>query len=261
MKSCTAYTGDITVDGDIDELWNYVEWIPVTNLKAGDWVDDTSITPADYAALNCKVMWNGADTLYILFDVKDKVVTTSQPVDTWRMDSVEFYVDEDNSREGTIQDDASQTRILAEAGEASSDHWVSAAKLTDTGYVVEVAYKYFNVAVKDGTVSGFDLQVNDDANDDGNREACLGWCDVDDSASGSNEKWGEIKFSSTTVESFIPVAEEAAEAAEEAAPVTDESAAPAQTAAQTSDTASAFAVLALVSASAYIAVKKFRSSN
>ena len=69
-KTCEAYIADIKVDGTIDEAWEYAPIISVDTVKenASAWYGDSSKKAGvDYATLNCRVLWDGDSTLFMLF--------------------------------------------------------------------------------------------------------------------------------------------------------------------------------------------------
>ncbi len=202
-KNVTCYIGGvIEVDGEIDEIWESVEPIYVENLKTGEYMNDPSKTPQDYAQMQCKVLWDGDWTLYILYEVTDPIICQDGP-EEWDRDSVEFFIDEDNERAGAFDSNSTQWRIMAieqEQGYLNPKVPFQAVKMTAKGYVVEIAYDFAEVDLVDGHVIGFDLQVNDDAEGNGKRHACLGWSDTDDSASSDNTVWGTLTFSTQRVD-------------------------------------------------------------
>ncbi|MBQ4112637.1 MAG: hypothetical protein IJD38_07565 [Clostridia bacterium] len=196
-KNVTCYVGEITVDGEIDEIWEQVEPIYVENLKTGEYMNDPDKTFQDYARMQCKVLWDSEWTLYILYEVIDPVICLDGP-EEWDRDSVEFFIDEDNERAGAFDSNSTQWRTLAVEGILEYPHQrvaTQAVRYTAEGYIVELAYEFMLLDPFEGHVIGFDLQVNDDAEGNGKRHACLGWSDIDDSASSDNTVWGTLTFS------------------------------------------------------------------
>lgn len=218
-KTCEAYIADITVDGKIDEAWNYAPVIPVETVKenASAWFGDTSkVAGKDYAVLNCKVLWNGKETLYILFEVEDNVISTvgSNP---WEKDSVEYFIQTENATSG----DKVQKRYMADNSESDigTDHGYSR---TAKGCTIEVAVDVSAVGGA-GQYLGIDFQYNDDAEGKGVRNICLGWSDSKDKASQTPEVYGQCLLSDKKVADII--AEEKAKAEAEASAKTADPAA------------------------------------
>ncbi len=201
-KSVTCYIGgEITVDGEIDEVWEEVDFIYVENLKTGSYMGDASKDSSDYAELQCKVLWDGDCTLYILYVVYDPVICQAGAQE-WERDSVEFFIDEDNERNGAFDDNSIQWRIMAVEQNDGYLNWkvpAQVVKMIPNGYVVEIAYEFSEVDLVDGHSIGFDLQINDDAEGNGQRHACLGWSDTTDKASSDNTVWGTLTFSTERV--------------------------------------------------------------
>ena len=201
-KNVTCYIGgEIIVDGEIDDVWEEVDFIYVENLKTGQYKGDSSKTSEDYAELQCKVLWDGEYTLYILYVVYDPLICQDGR-EEWDRDSVEFFIDEDNERAGAFDGNSTQWRVQAIEQNDGYLNWkvpAQAVKMIPNGYVVEVAYEFMDVDPTDGHVIGFDLQLNDDAEGNGKRHACLGWSDIDDSASSNNTVWGTLTFSTERV--------------------------------------------------------------
>ena len=64
-KTCTAYIGEVALDGKIDDAWEYAPVIKVDTVKqnASKWYGDkTKVAGKDYATLDCKVLWDGKST-------------------------------------------------------------------------------------------------------------------------------------------------------------------------------------------------------
>ncbi len=202
-KSVTCYIGgEINVDGEIDEVWEEVDFIYVENLKTGAYMGDSSKDSSDYAELQCKVLWDGEYTLYILYVVYDPLISQAGAQE-WERDSVEFFIDEDNERNGAFDNNSIQWRIMAVEQNDGYLNWkipAQVVKMIPNGYVVEIAYEFSDVELVDGHSIGFDLQINDDAEGNGQRHACLGWSDTTDKASSDNTVWGTLTFSTERVE-------------------------------------------------------------
>lgn len=170
---------DITVDGDVDEAWATAE------AKA---VENYSGTKGDTTA-TAKLLWK-ADKLYMLVDVKDPAIdaTSANP---WERDGVEFFLDEDCSKEATYDanTDAFQYRYtgFSAEGAAATTNGVSsqgnsantlysgietAYKIAEGGYVVEAVIPFVTAAVADKYM-GFEITVMDCADGKRNNEISL----------------------------------------------------------------------------------------
>lgn len=160
--------GTVTIDGEIDSLWQEVPEVPLTI---------TSGTPTATAV--SKLLWD-KDYLYVLTQVKDSVIdkTASQ---AHEQDSVEVFIDENNHKSDAYEEDDKQYRINYDneksfnGTKCIADNVVSATKLTDDGYLVEAAYKWTDITPAIGTAIGLELQINDGA--DGTRVGTASWYD------------------------------------------------------------------------------------
>lgn len=217
-KTCEAYISDITLDGKIDEAWNYAPEIPVTTVKqnASSWFGDkTKVAGKDYAQLTCKVLWDGKDTLYLLYIVKDNMISLSG-ANAWDKDSLEYFIQVNNSTDST----AAKTQVRMMADNSTSDIAADTygyAKTVD-GFVYEIAVDISEVGGA-GQYFGIDFQYNDDAEGKGVRNVCLGWSDSIDKASSDPSVYGQCLLSKTTVTELI-AAKKAADDAKKPAPAT-----------------------------------------
>ncbi|MBO5273035.1 MAG: hypothetical protein J6I45_00295 [Clostridia bacterium] len=225
--------------------------IEVTNIKenASAWFGDSSkVAGRDYATLTCKVLWNGEDTLYVLYEVYDKLISMEGEF-PWTCDSFELFLNLDNNNSGTMihyQTYADGNNTL---GHEVGYDW------HENNHIYEIAVDVS--AVADGNFIGIDFQYNDDAEGKGERNVCLGWSDTTDKASSDVSVYGQCELSTTTVASLAAPAVTEAPATE--APATEVPAAapttPAAPATADMGIIAACTILAL-SAGAVIAAKK-----
>lgn len=278
-KETVTYIGSVNIDGDIDSIWDSVPGLTVDVLKenASAYFGDASkVYGVDYAKLTVKTLWDPDKAeFYVLFIVEDKEISLVGGND-WEKDSVELFIDEDNIREGALDGNSHQIRVLAESGEVGDGTLYKAVtKMTTTGYVVEFVYM-FQEDAKASEWIGIDFQVNDDAEGDGIRHACVGWSDPIDKASSDNTYWGQLYLSDILIhdaeaynyeyvnQSDLNVAmEEAAKAIEivEEATSTAVTDAPVKetSAPQTSDGIVLFVIFAVIASAIFVGVKKVRN--
>ncbi|MBR6004460.1 MAG: endo-1,4-beta-xylanase, partial [Lachnospiraceae bacterium] len=189
--------GTVVIDGvGSDEAWLTTESIPLT-INLG----------ADVTA-NAKLLWD-EEYLYVLMDVADDVLNkdASQPHE---QDSIEVFIDENNAKSGSYQDDDKQYRInyLNERSfngtKCLDENVLSEAVLTEEGYIVEAAFKWTDIEAVIGTQVGLELQVND-ANADGKRSGTLSWADKSGNGWSSTEVFGTILLSyGDELEPYVP---------------------------------------------------------
>ncbi|MBR5762657.1 MAG: endo-1,4-beta-xylanase, partial [Lachnospiraceae bacterium] len=176
--------GTVNVDGlGDDAAWEKAERVPLT-INLG----------ADVTA-NAKLLWD-EEYLYVLMDVTDAVLN-SDAKDEYQQDSIEVFIDENNEKSSGYQDDDKQYRVNYKnlhsfnGTKCNEDNIISAAVLTEEGYIVEAAFKWTDIQAKAGTKVGLELQVND-ANATGKRSGTLSWSDNSGNAWSAPEVFGTI---------------------------------------------------------------------
>ncbi|PWW06249.1 GH35 family endo-1,4-beta-xylanase [Paenibacillus cellulosilyticus] len=177
--------GSVVIDGNEDaNVWSKAKTIATSRQVNGQ----------GGATGTAKVIWDD-QYLYVLATVTDPVLSdkSSNP---WEQDSVELYVDRNNHKTAAYEADDGQYRInfknvqsVGGSG-ASLSQLTSAAKLTENGYVVEARIALPGAKV--GQTIGFDFQINDDADDDGVRDAVRIWSDTSDMSWSTTEKFGQL---------------------------------------------------------------------
>lgn len=161
--------GTITVDGEVDEAWANAAEIPL-RINLG-----TNVSCV------MKLLWD-EENLYMLAEVKDPVLNkkNSEP---HQQDSVEIFIDENNHKADSYEEDDKQYRVNYEnyqtfnGKKCKKENIESFAKVTSDGYIVEAACKWTDVKPFAGMEFGLELQVND-ADDTGLRLGTLSWYDT-----------------------------------------------------------------------------------
>ena len=161
--------GTATIGNEIDAVWDDVEEVPL----------DIRVQGAE-ATAKAKLLWD-EDNLYVLMDVKDKVLNDSSE-DDYQQDSIEVFIDETNSRAGGYDAGDKQYRVsynnkLSFNGEKCLEEYItSAVSVSDDGYIVTAAIKWSEITPEAGTMIGLELQIND-AGSDGTRKGTMSWAD------------------------------------------------------------------------------------
>lgn len=129
---------------------------------------------------NFRMLWD-KDALYVYASVKDSVINTDN-ANAWEQDSVEVFIDENNAKAESYEDDDKQYRISCK-NEASfngakclQSNMESKARLTADGYEVVAKFYWTDIAPEVGQEIGLELQVND-ASASGSRSGTLSWYD------------------------------------------------------------------------------------
>ena len=168
-KTAEVFVGNVTIDGTVDEVWQYATKITCEGIYEGTKQEGT-----EYASLDVSVLWNGTNELYVLFDVKDPLICKASNED-YKNDNAEWYFDFNNFNDQNGGVDLSGHVYPDETAE-SVNHKV-VCKKTDDGYMAELVV-YLDgqsVTLAAGDYIGADFQINEDANNDGERDICVRW--------------------------------------------------------------------------------------
>ena len=165
--------GTIYPDGKIEEAWSLTEDAALS-AKTG--------SPKASAAV--RLLWD-ENYLYVLMNVTDQNRDASSEL-SHEKDSVEIFIDENNEKSGSYQQDDKQYRINYK-GEISfhglksiGENVKYAVKETDTGYLLEAAFAWTDLVPGAGRKIGIDFQINDC--EDSKRIGTLNWFDTSGNA-------------------------------------------------------------------------------
>ncbi|MTI59693.1 MAG: 1,4-beta-xylanase [Firmicutes bacterium] len=170
LKTTKAVKGTPVIDAEYDDIWD-----SAAVISTDVWVEGDS-----GAIAKIRTMWN-ENHLYIYADVTDPVLSKENG-NTWEQDSIEIFIDENNNKSLSYEDEDSQYRVNF-SNEQSFDPnpvrpgFVTATRKTDKGYVVEAAIEFLTIKAKEGNSIGFDIQVNDDQGN-GSRASVAIWNDL-----------------------------------------------------------------------------------
>ncbi|MEN6333750.1 MAG: sugar-binding protein, partial [Phycisphaerales bacterium] len=171
------------IDGKADALWADVESNKIANVAYAPASDETEVSAG------IKAMYDN-EALSLLVDVADeKLVNDSD--EFWLDDTVEVFLDADNSKSDSYEDNDYQYNFSWDGsspsmGETKHDKTEGvkyAFAKTDAGYRLEVRLPWSTVDADPQTTSqiGLDVHVNDD-DDGGDRDTKLMWCTTEDNA-------------------------------------------------------------------------------
>ncbi|MFE9669467.1 sugar-binding protein, partial [Microbispora bryophytorum] len=169
-------------------------WAAVPEVRTATWIQGTS-----GATARARALWSG-DTLYLLAQVADPTLS-EQSANPWEQDSVEFFVDPGNGKTRGYGDDDGQYRISF-SGKTSvggpldpaavAGNLTAAAKAVPGGYVIEAAVKLPTITLRDGTLLGFDVQVNDATG--AARTSAATWNDATGQGYRDTSHWGVLQL-------------------------------------------------------------------
>jgi len=172
----TATSTPPAIDGRPEPCWNAVEKHHLKNsyYQAPASKEDLS---ASFQALY------DSDNLYILVDVTDDDLQNDSD-EFWLDDAVEIFIDADNSKRGSYDDNDFQyhfgwdaaSPVLGESQHGNMQGVEAAFATTDTGYRAEIKFPWATLGTrpKVGTPIGLDVQVNDD-DGGGDRDSKIAW--------------------------------------------------------------------------------------
>ena len=171
------------IDGKADASWADAPQYDLNNSFYGAPSSDADLS-ASFKALYDE------DNLYVLVDVTDDDLRNDSD-EFWLDDSVEVFIDADNSRSDSYDDNDYQYHFgwdavspaLGEAHHGNMRGVEAAFARTDTGYRAEIKLPWSTLGTKPaaGISIGFDVQVNDDDNG-GERDSKIAWRATQDDA-------------------------------------------------------------------------------
>ncbi len=168
MTIAQVGNGIIAVDGQKETVWDQAKDVQL-QIRTG----------TTKAAVTAKLLWD-EQYLYVLADVTDAALDKTSS-ETHEQDSLEVFIDENNHKSDSYEDDDKQYRINYENAQSFSgpncneENVVSAAVVTDKGYLIEAAFKWTEIAPAVGDTIGVELQINDA--EGGKRIGTVSWYD------------------------------------------------------------------------------------
>ncbi|MDK8193793.1 endo-1,4-beta-xylanase [Paenibacillus sp. UMB7766-LJ446] len=182
-KKSSAYYGTPTIDGSVDSVWS----------QAPEMKLDTKQMAWSGATGTAKALWDD-DNLYVLVQVRDDQLNKSNP-NVWEQDSVEVFVDENNGKTATFQDDDGQYRVNFENAASFNPAEIAAGfeskvSVSGTNYTVEMKIPFKKVKSANNAKIGFDAQINDAK--DGNRISVNAWNDPSGQGYQDTSVFGEL---------------------------------------------------------------------
>lgn len=174
------------IDGQKDAIW----------LGADSVTTNVQIIGSGGAKATARVLWDN-NFLYLYVTVTDPVLDESSP-NVYEHDSVEIFVDPDNSKATGFDDDDGQYRVSftnrqsVAGGFTVADNLTSAARTVPGGYVVEARIALDTVRPLEGALIGLEIQVNDGTG--GRRTAASTWNDPTGVSYVNTSRWGVAQF-------------------------------------------------------------------
>jgi hypothetical protein len=186
------------IDGEVDHLWKLIESNSIDNVTTGD----VTINSATW-----KATWS-PDSLYVMVEVLEDTLNSSNQDNEWQNDNVEIFFDMDNSKNGEDEgydDNDHQVRYVWNADNTGSLGNGAQMTINDTtGYILEVAFGWDelgNIPLEAGMELGFDVTVSD--NDDGERKGALGWNVTNNDAFKNPSLFGTVELTIPMPEALV----------------------------------------------------------
>lgn len=183
LRRGTAAFGTPVLDGQIDDIWNQAEVLPI----------DRMLQAQETASGTARVLWD-RENLYVLFEVTAEVLD-NKSVLPYECSSVEAFVDEGNCKLGSYKEDDGQYRVCYDGAQTFGD-WTktgssqSVAAVDGLSYLVEMKIPFRTLAPEAGMEIGFDAQVNDAKN--GARTGMAKWNDPTNNSWQNTSGWGIV---------------------------------------------------------------------
>jgi hypothetical protein len=190
------------IDGVIDDVWSVATEQTIATTVAGS----APSGPSDCSGV-FRVLWDW-EYLYGLVVVKDEVLNNDSGADSkWNDDSVEFYVDGDNSKGGSCDDNDHQytvrwnneeieTPSAYHNGEPSLVGYEYAIVTTGNGYIYEVRIPWTSIIAEPpgaGELVGIEVFINDD-DDGGDRDSQIAWFGTDGNGWQTPSMWSTAQL-------------------------------------------------------------------
>lgn len=178
-----AQYGTPVIDGTVDSIWNGAQTMPINRYQLA-WQGATG---------TAKALWDDQN-LYVLIQVSDSQLNKANE-NAWEQDSVEVFLDQNNGKTSSYQDDDGQYRINFD-NETSfnppsiSEGFVSQTKKTANSYTVELKIPLTAVTPANEKKLGFDVQINDAT--DGARTSVAAWNDTTGNGYQDTSVYGEL---------------------------------------------------------------------
>lgn len=184
-KLLTIPQGTPVINAHEDEVW----------ANAAEFSTDVWAGGSSGATADVKALWDD-NHLYLYAVISDTVLSEINQQEAYQQDSIEVFLDQNNAKTVTYEDDDRQYRINYRNdysfNNASEENITSTAMIIEGGYIIELAITVDSVELRNGQLLGFDFQVNDDADDNGSRDNIAKWKDPTNDSYRNTSRLGVI---------------------------------------------------------------------
>ena len=190
-----AVKGTPAIDGIQDSIWNNVHSIKTDKIRMG-----SKLTIGSY-----QLMWD-ENNLYALVKVDENSTLDGTNKNIWENDCVEFFIDEDNSKSSSNDENDHHLIVSFENkiqafDSVGTDGIVTATTKIEGGYLVEAKLPVSKV-LKAGDILGFDGQVNSTAGS-GKRVSISGWSGEQNLSDKKPSVWGDVTLIESTASNSV----------------------------------------------------------
>lgn len=166
IKKTSAGFGQVEIDGIVDSVWDSID-PEVIDVKTDGECSTGSVF---------KTLWYDK-YLYVLVNVIDSELNNASE-NPWEQDSVEVFIDENNSKTTFYESDDAQYRVsftnLQTFNGGDAEGFISASKISETGFIIEMAIPMTSITLKEDLIIGFDVQINN-SDSTGVRVGIINW--------------------------------------------------------------------------------------
>ncbi len=190
----------IVIDGKKDPLWAEMEKRPINTVVSGE---ESIRDGLDFSGYH-QLYWD-ENSIYLLVQVNDDTLTTTEDLAYWKVDNIEVYLDMDNSKnpcpgcpwnESSYDENDFQYQLRI-GGELMNGYAEYSQNIFEGGYLVEYKFPFDSMNIeKDFAVNdliGFDIYITDNDNNN-TRDAQLSWFDDSGEAYHIASKFGTIEL-------------------------------------------------------------------
>lgn len=193
VKTTDVLPGTPQVDAQEEGAWK-----DAAPIVTSTWIQGTS-----GATATLRLLWD-ATHLYVLAHVRDPLLSKASS-NPWEQDSLELFVDQNNAKSLSYQNDDGQYRVnyaneRSFGGAASTERFVTATRVVSDGYLVEAAIRLDAIQPQPDTLIGFDAQVNDDGAGTGTRSSTVTWNDPTGQSYQSAARLGVLRLAAAPVQ-------------------------------------------------------------
>ena len=201
------------IDGLLDPVWKHGNWVRDYVRPSGQ-ID----APFTDAALSWRALWD-EDYLYLFISVVDDTLTDANLAATWQGDSVELWLDGDNSKADAydgvndlgmnwgFQDAPEDPMVFSGEWYLGTTGYLAKTVKTEGGLDLEVAVPMANLGIvpAPGHLMGLDVDWNDQDAPDGTRDTKVKWFDATDNSWQNPSLMGTIELVERTVYPYTDV--------------------------------------------------------